>query len=91
MCSHRDWFVSYHPLPVPKKVQLGNGAIIYAPRTGNIALNFNLDGETRQGLLHGVYYVPTLRGNLFSLTHLTKRLHKTVFEDNACRVYDPVG
>jgi hypothetical protein len=91
MCSHRDWFVSYHPLPVPKKVQLGNGAIIYAPGTGNVALNFNLDGETQQGLLRGVYYVPALQGNLFSLTHLTKRLHKTVFEDNACRVYNPAG
>jgi hypothetical protein len=91
MCSHRDWFVSYHPLPVPKKVQLGNGAIIYTPGTGNVALNFKLDGETWQRLLRGVYYVPTLQGNLFSLAHLTKWLHKTVFEDNTCHVYKPAG
>jgi hypothetical protein len=58
---------------------------------GNVTLNFNLDKETWQGLLHGVYYIPALQGNLFSLTHLTKWLHKTISEDNACCMYNPAG
>ena len=91
MCSHQEWFISYHPLPVRREVHLGNGAIIYALTIGHVTLDFNLDSTTRRGVIKDVYYVPNLVGNLFSLPYLTKRRYKTVFEDNACRLYHPSG
>jgi hypothetical protein len=91
MCSSRESFVSYRLLTIHKKVHLGTGTIIYAPGIGNISLGFNLGNNTQQGLVQNVYYVPKLHGNLFSLSNLTKRHHKTVFNEYVCQIYNPVG
>jgi hypothetical protein len=91
MNSSQESFVSYRPLTIHKKVCLGNGTIIYAPGIGNVGLEFNLGNTTQQGLVQNVYYIPELHGNLFSLSNLTKRHYKIVFNENACRIYNPVG
>jgi hypothetical protein len=91
MCSSWESFVSYRPLTIHKKVCLGNGTIIYAPGIGNVSLEFNLGNTTQQGLVQNIYYVPELHSNLFSLSNLTKRRYKTVFNENACRIYNPEG
>jgi hypothetical protein len=46
MSPNRDWFISYHLLPVHKKVRLGDGSIIHAIAIGHVPMDFNLDSTT---------------------------------------------
>lgn len=66
MCNRREWFTDYKIFKQPRRIRVGNGAIILAYGFGDIYVEA-FDGKMwRSKYLSNVLYVPDIKLNLFS-------------------------
>jgi hypothetical protein len=84
MSSQCDLFLSYQKLITAKPVRLGDDSIIYTYRIGTVSLSFHMNESKHEGMIKDVYHVPDLQGNLLSVSALTKRGYKFVFDLDGC-------
>jgi hypothetical protein len=84
MSSQHDLFLSYRKLITPKPIRLGDDSIIYAYRIGTVSLSLNLNESKHKGMIKDVYHIPNLQENLLSISALTKRGYKFVFDLDGC-------
>jgi hypothetical protein len=84
MSSQCDLFLSYQKLITPKPIRLSDDSIIYAYVIGTVSLSFNLNQSKHEGIIKDVYHVPDLQGNLLSVSALTKRGYKFIFNLDRC-------
>jgi hypothetical protein len=91
MSSQGNLLLSYRKLITPKPVRLGDDSIIYAYGIGTVSISFNLNESKHEGMIKDVYHVPDLQGNLLSISALTKRGYKFVFDPDGCRITNTKG
>ena len=70
--SHMTWdrelYNDLRTLSNPEDVLIGDGNVVKARGIGEIAVNCIVEnGETKEGILYNVLYIPELRSNLFSV------------------------
>lgn len=70
------------------EVKFGDGSLVTIEGKGSIRLICK-NGETR--VLHGVYYIPTLRSNIVSLGQLSEEGHRIVLNGEHLWIYDSCG
>ena len=70
MSSQRKWFITYEKLLEPRRVWLGDEHFILAVGTGRVRLTVTVDGHNSEYILPDVYHVPSLNGNLISVSAL---------------------
>jgi len=87
MCSRREWFTHFNPLPSPISVVLGDSHAILAIGIGRIVVRMRAKGEWRHRLLQNVLYVPDLHGNLLSVDCAAE----VTFKPPHCHIYDRSG
>lgn len=91
MCPTRHAFRTYSTFPNPRKVWLGDCRTIPALGEGMVILESTEKGHSQQTIIQGVLHVPDLDGSLISVSHLTRRKNKVLFEDNDCKILDVSG
>ena len=70
------------------EVKFGDGSLVKIEGKGSIRISCK-NRETR--VLHGVYYIPTLRSNIISLGQLSEEGNRVVMNGDNLSVYDSCG
>ena len=82
MCSSLDFFHSYEPCHVPLHVQLPDGTVAQVTHIGKVSFSPDF-------LLDKVFYIPSFKFNLLSVSQLTKsNRYKVIFSSNFCECQD---
>ena len=68
----------------PVDVHLADDGVVQAIGTGDIVMSMQTPRGTKKGVLTGVWYIPTLSRNLFSVGRFTKDVGAVTFEDEGC-------
>ncbi|XP_074379364.1 retrovirus-related Pol polyprotein from transposon TNT 1-94 isoform X2 [Apium graveolens] len=72
---------------IVSKVRVGNGAYIAVKGKGTVEIQCN----TGLKLISDVLYVPDIDQNLLSVSQLTEKGYKVLFDDNQCVIKDAKG
>lgn len=70
MTSHRDWFTEFNELRRPMTILLGDSTEIDGVGVGTVELEAFDGNEWHPIILKDVVYVPELKFNLFSVSHM---------------------
>lgn len=75
-CSHHivnsdKYFASCENIENPINVKVGDGHSLHSNKKGNILIMFNIDGKCNIIDVKDVYYVPSMRHNLLSVSNIT--------------------
>ena len=87
MTDHREKFEKLDKV-VKGEVKFGDGSLVKIEGKGSIRIACK-NGETR--VLHGVYYIPTLKSNIISLGQLSEEGNRVVINGEHMWVYDSRG
>ena len=83
MCHNKDLFVNLEALARPNTVTLPNGNSLKVTHAGTISINHSLT-------LQGVFYIPSFRYNLLSVSKLSSQLSCfVVFTPKCCLMQTP--
>ena len=82
----KKWFITYEKLLEPRRVWLGDEHFILAVETGQIRLTVNVDGHNSEYILPDVYHVPSLNGNLLSVSALNRHGYNLSFTSLRCQL-----
>ena len=78
MCSSLDFFHTYEPCHVPLHVQLPDGTVAQVTHIGKVSFSPDF-------LLDKVFYIPSFKFNLLSVSQLTKsNRYRVIFSSNFC-------
>jgi hypothetical protein len=91
MTSSKDGMLNYEQLDL-REIYLGNDAVISAHGQGDIRMFMHVNGkQDRTGKLIGVYFIPGLTKNLFSVSCAAKKGQRMEFSDESCTMWDKQG
>jgi hypothetical protein len=89
ICNDKTSFIELHTLKKPQDVTLGDGHVLSATGTGDVAVELILEnGKTKRCRLHDVLYVPELTYNLLSVSKATEAGKRVRFHSNECKILD---
>jgi len=84
MSSQQKWFITYEKLLEPRRVWLGDEHFILAVGTGRVQLTVTVDGHNSEYILPDIYHVPSLNGNLLSVSALNRHSYNLSFASLRC-------
>lgn len=85
ICCSLDFFGSYKSCHIPLHVQLPNNTTAFAIHIGNDYFSPNF-------LLDNVFYIPSFKFNLLSVSQLTKlNKYQVIFSSNSCEFQNVYG
>lgn len=76
MTPHYDWFTEINELSVPMKILLGDSTEIDGVAVGAVELEAFDGHDWHKTILKDVLYVPELKFNLFSVSHMLDQGHE---------------
>lgn len=86
MTCKKNWLSNYETLTTTKTIRIGNGTHIQAHGKGDIKVSvFNGDVWSER-ILVGVYYVPDICVNLYSVGSSVESGRKVLMDDKQCKV-----
>jgi len=86
MSSQQKWFITYEKLLELRRVWLGDEHFILAVGTGRVQLTVTVDGHNSEYILSDVYHVPSLNGNLLSVSALNRHGYNLNFASLRCQL-----
>lgn len=84
MSSNRDWFSDL--VPVKVQVSVADDRVVMATGKGTVMFYVMSNGKNQLVELSDTLYVPSLQGNLFSVSRATGKGFQVEFHDNQCLV-----
>ena len=85
-CQHK-WFTTFRQLVPPQSVTVGNGMSIPTVGIGRVSIDLKLDGGCMTTtVIHDVYYMPDLDGNLLSVSYLAEFDLEVIFGHDSCQI-----
>lgn len=87
MTFRRDWFKTFEEINNKSvQVTVGNNDVVYARGRGNIKIISTVNGNTREGILYDVLWVPDLGRNLLSIGASNRLGNKTIIEADQIKI-----
>lgn len=90
LCSDSDKFTHFTRV-TDNKLNLANNSSTVITGRGIVQLNAEVEGNSKHVNLENTLHVPDLRTNLLSVSKITDRGFKIIFQKESARVIDPDG
>lgn len=84
--SHSKMFMKNYKKIDPVNVHLADDGVVQAIGVGDIVMAMNTSSGMKKGLLKGVWHIPKLSRNLFSVGRFTKDVAPVTFDNKCCSV-----
>ncbi|KAG6438785.1 hypothetical protein O3G_MSEX000222 [Manduca sexta] len=87
--NNEKYFCEYKNLNNPVDIRVGDGFSLKTNKIGNILMYFNVKGQWLKTKIYNVYYVPTMRQNLLSVSSITSNNNVILFNNDNAQIYGP--
>ena len=85
MTFSKEFMMNYKDIS-PVDVRLADDGVVQAIGTGDIVMSMKTPQGIKKGKLRGVWHIPKLSRNLFSVGRFTKDVGPVTFESDGCFV-----
>lgn len=86
--NDEKYFYKYKKLDNPVKIRVGDGFGLISEKIGNIMMNFRVGYRSHKIEIHNVYFVPSMKRNLLSVSSIVNRGNMIKFKNETAEIYD---